>query len=72
MSVCEDYGMSNDKILPSQMTVYEIYTSQQTAAEIMAGKSRNTIGHVLRVRVINGSAVILEFELGVIIRPLGK
>ena len=38
----------------------------------MAGKSRNTIGHVLRVRVINGSVVILEFELGVIIGPLGK
>ena len=56
------------------MTVYEIsfYTSQQTAAEITAKKSRDTIGHVSRVRVINGSAVNLEFKLGMIMRPLEK
>ena len=49
-----------------------VYTYQQKAAEITAKKSRNTIDHISRVRLINGSAVSLEFKLGIIIRPLEK
>jgi len=47
-----------------------VYTSQQTAAEIMVKESRSTIGHVSKVRPINGSAVHLEFKLRMIMGPL--
>ena len=48
------------------------YTYQWTAAENAAKKNSNKIGHVSRVRVINESAVNLEFKLEIIMRPLEK
>lgn len=43
-----------------------MHTSQQTTAEIMVKESRGTVGHVSRVRPINGRAVHLEFKFRMI------